>query len=94
MNAPAGAVVHKYRLDFDRDQVARFNAEGPVLYVGLDPNANLCAWALARMGRDMTVETIAACGTGMPLPLSGTWAYLSTVVERSFVWHFFRLEHP
>jgi hypothetical protein len=91
--------IYKYPIPLvDRPRV-KMPAYHELLSVGLDPNDQLCAWALvddraAAAGVNTEVE-FAIVGTGNPFPeyirleTDATHVFLATVRQDPFIWHVF-----
>lgn len=50
-------------------------------------NGKACMWAMIDTNAHPTIIKIHIIGTGQPIPLNS--AYIDTIMDGSFVWHFF-----
>lgn len=58
-----------------------------ILSAGMDPNGNICAWALVDPARDREVVMLHVVGTGGEFDPGEGFRYIGKAVDEVFVWH-------
>lgn len=83
--------VWKYLLDgvVGRPHAISLPIGHRVLHAGIDPMGHTCVWCEVNPDQEVTnLRRFLILATGHPIP-AGTWVYISTVIDRLFVWHIY-----
>lgn len=80
--------VYKYPLAIRDRQEIKMPGKPVLLNVGLDPQDDLCVWALVNPEHENKPMTFFVHGTGHPVD-SDAYIWLGTVRQGPFMWHVF-----
>lgn len=85
--------IWKFPLLYTDIQSVSMPLGAQVLSTGLDPQGQLCLWALVDPGAGSNqYRGVAVIGTGNPAHSAQGMRFVGTVVQAPFVWHVFVTE--
>jgi hypothetical protein len=83
--------IYKYEIGLGSSVDMPLGAD--VVHCGLDPNGNICIWAMVDPELDLKrTRGFVVVGTGHPLSEVDT--YIGSFVQGSFVWHICEVDKP
>lgn len=85
--------IFKYHISYSAETTKiEMPISSKIISVGLDPQGDLCIWAIVDPEEGKSMREFAVVGTGWPMKDSlEYWTFLGTVKQGPYMWHVFEI---
>lgn len=85
--------IFKYQISYSAPIEIRLPMDSKVISAGLDPQGDLCIWALVDPETATTPRVFMVVGTGWSMEDEiDNWEFIGTVRQGPYMWHVFEVK--